>query len=105
MREPGPSQPEREAAPGRARHAAALRYEQGGKAPKVVAAGRAQIAERILEAARAAGVPIREDPALAQALAQLELGAEVPAELWQAVAETLVWALRLDRRARESQVG
>jgi flagellar biosynthesis protein len=87
------------------KHAAALRYEQGAKAPKVVATGRQQIAERIIEAAREAGVPIREDPALAQALAQLDLGDEVPAELWQAVAETLVWALRLDRRARESALG
>lgn len=86
------------------KHAAALRYEQGSNAPKVVAAGREQIAEKILEAARAAGVPVREDPALAQALAQLDVGAEVPAALWQAVAETLVWALGLDRRARESAI-
>ena len=87
------------------KHAAALRYEQGSSAPKVVAAGREQVAERILEAARAAGVPVREDPALAQALAQLDVGAEVPAALWQAVAATLVWALGIVRRARESAVG
>jgi flagellar biosynthesis protein len=82
--------------------AAALRHEGGAEAPKVVAAGRALLAERILEAAREAGVPIQEDAMLAEALAGLELGDEVPPELWQAVAEALVWALRLDRRARES---
>jgi flagellar biosynthesis protein len=82
--------------------AAALRYEGGGGAPKVIAAGRALLAERILEAAREAGVPIQADAPLAEALAGLELGDEVPPELWQAVAEALVWALRLDRRARES---
>jgi len=74
--------------------AAALRYEEGAHAPKLVAAGRALVAERILEAAREAGVPIRDDPALVSALAQLDVGDDVPTELWQAVAETLVWALR-----------
>lgn len=83
------------------KRAAALRYAPGSTAPKIVASGRAQTAERILEAAREAGVPVREDPALADALCQLEIGDAVPPELWQAVAETLVWALRLDRRARE----
>ena len=83
------------------KQAAALRYEAGGAAPKVVASGRQQVADRILEAAREAGVPIREDPALADALCQLDLGDDVPPELWQAVAETLVWALRLDRRSRD----
>lgn len=97
--------PEEPGRPGVRRHAAALAYEAGAPAPRVVATGRDHLADRILEAARAAGVPVREDPALAQALAQLDLGDAVPPELWQAVAETLVWALRLDRRARESAVG
>jgi flagellar biosynthesis protein len=81
------------------KRAAALRYEGTG-APKVVAAGRGLIAEKILAAAREAGVPIREDAALAEALAGLELGREVPEELWVAVAEALAWAYRLDVKAR-----
>ena len=76
--------------------AAALGYPGHG-APKVVAAGKGLVAERILELAREAGVPAREDSALAQALAELELGTEIPPLLYQAVAEALVWALRLDR--------
>ena len=76
--------------------AAALSYPGAG-APKVVAAGKGLTAERILELARQAGVPVREDGALAQALAELELGTEIPGPLYQAVAEALVWALRLDR--------
>jgi flagellar biosynthesis protein len=76
--------------------AAALSYPGHG-APKVVAAGKGLLAERILELAREAGVPTREDGALAQALAELDLGSEVPPLLYQAVAEALVWALRLDR--------
>ena len=81
------------------KRAAALRYE-GTSAPKVVAAGRGLIAEKILAAAKEAGVPIREDAALAEALAGLELGREVPEELWVAVAEALAWAYRLDVKAR-----
>ena len=81
------------------RRAAALHYEGEG-APKVVAAGRGLVAEKILEAARAAGVPVREDAALAEALSKLDLGLEIPEVLYQAVAETLAWAYRLDVGAR-----
>lgn len=83
----------------RPRRATALRYDKtGGGAPKVVATGRGLIAETILERAREAGVPIREDAALSEALAQLELLDEIPEELYAAVAEALIWAYRLDRR-------
>ena len=75
--------------------AAALRYDGTG-APRVVAAGSGEVARRIVETARQAGVAVREDAALADALARLRLEAEVPEELWQAVAEVLVWAQRLD---------
>jgi len=87
----------------RPKRATALRYDaQAGGAPKVVATGRGLIAERILEEAERAGVPVRHDPALAQALAGLELGREVPEELWVAVAEALAWAYALDVKARRA---
>lgn len=89
---PDPKQPER-------RRATALRYEEGQYAPRVTATGAGLVAERILAAAREAGIPVRHDPALAEALAKLELGADVPQELWRAVAETLAWAYRLDAQA------
>ena len=44
-------------------------------------------------------MPVREDPQLAEALAALALGQEVPEELWLAVAEVLAWAYGLERRA------
>ena len=53
-----------------------------------------------MEIAAAAGVPIREDPALVNALSSLELGQEIPEDLFVAVAEALAWAYRLDRAAR-----
>jgi flagellar biosynthesis protein len=83
--------------PDRPRKASALRYE-GKDAPKVVATGRDLVADKILEAARDAGIPVREDPVLAQALETLELDTEIPPELYRAVAEALAWAYRLTRR-------
>ena len=74
---------------------AALRYTGDG-APKVVAAGRGEVADRILERARDAGVPVHRDPELASALATLALGDEVPEELWTAVAQVLAWAYSLE---------
>jgi flagellar biosynthesis protein len=82
------------------RKASALHYGGGDGAPKVVAAGQGVVADRILEIAAAAGVPIREDAALVNALSSLELGQEIPEDLFVAVAEALAWAYRLDRAAR-----
>ncbi|MDX6544619.1 MAG: flagellar biosynthesis protein [Gaiellales bacterium] len=80
------------------KRATALRYE-GRDAPKVVATGKGLVAEKILEAARAAGVPLREDPVLVQALATLELDQEIPPELYRAVAEALAWAYQLSQKS------
>jgi flagellar biosynthesis protein len=96
--------PERKDEPER-RRATALRYEQGQRAPQVVATGAGLVADRILAAAREAGIPVRHDPALAEALAALELGADVPEALWKAVAETLAWAYRLDAQASRRPPG
>ena len=87
--------------PERPKRAAALRYDRAGGAgaPKVVASGRRLVAERILEEARKAGVPVREDAALVEALSALELGTEIGEELYAVVAEALAWAYKLDRRA------
>jgi flagellar biosynthesis protein len=85
--------------PEKPRRASALKYEGPG-APKVVASGRGLIADRIVAAAREAGVAVREDAALAEALAGLDLDREIPEDLYAAVAEALAWAYSLDLRAR-----
>jgi flagellar biosynthesis protein len=82
--------------------ATALGYEFGEHAPKVLASGAGFVAQRIIDEAKASGVPVRSDPALVEALSALDLGQEVPEALWVAVAETLAWAYRLDERARRS---
>jgi flagellar biosynthesis protein len=64
-----------------------------------VATGRGEIARKILETAEEAGVPVRRDPALVEALSKLDVGQAIPPDLYVAVAEALVWAYRLDARA------
>jgi flagellar biosynthesis protein len=84
-----------------ARMAVGLRYEQGGDAaPRVVATGKGVIADEILRRASAAGVVVREDPALAEALSQLDLGEQIPPELFRAVAEILAYVYSLDASPR-----
>jgi flagellar biosynthesis protein len=84
--------------PEKPRRATALNYGGTG-APKVTASGQGYIADRILEVARENGIPIREDPALSQALEALELGEEIPEDLYKAVAEAIAWAYSLDAQA------
>jgi flagellar biosynthesis protein len=84
------------------KRATALRYEKGQSAPTVLASGVGLIADRIVERARESGVALTTDPALAEALGALEVGGEIPPELYAAVAETLAWAYRLDERASAS---
>jgi flagellar biosynthesis protein len=79
--------------------AVALHYDKSG-APRVVAKGRGTIGEKIIEVARAHDIPIEENEMLAGALSNVELGDEIPAELYKAVAEVLIFVLRLSGRGR-----
>jgi len=81
--------------------AVALHYEsQNGGAPRVIASGRGPIGERIVATAQAHGVPIENNPGLAVALSEVEIGDEIPLELYKAVAEVLVFILRMSGRVR-----
>jgi flagellar biosynthetic protein FlhB len=81
-------------------YAVALSYERGGGgAPKVVAKGMDEMAARIREAAREAGVPVVPNPPLARALHALKVDAEIPAEHFQAVAALIAWVWRLRGQA------
>lgn len=79
--------------------AVALEYDRKG-APRVVAKGRGELGERIIEVAKAHDVPVEENEVLAGALSNVELGDEIPPELYRAVAEVLVFVLRLSGRVR-----
>ncbi|MBC7326229.1 MAG: EscU/YscU/HrcU family type III secretion system export apparatus switch protein [Moorella sp. (in: Bacteria)] len=78
--------------------AVALRYTEGqDTVPRVVASGRGQVAEKIIATAREAGVPVHHDAGLAAMLARLDIGAEIPVELYQMVAQVLVFIYSLDQ--------
>ncbi|WP_397537496.1 EscU/YscU/HrcU family type III secretion system export apparatus switch protein [Rummeliibacillus pycnus] len=66
-------------------------------APKVIAKGKGQIAENILEQAELHNIPIQEDASLVQLLGQLDLNESIPEELYQAVAEVFAFIYRLDQ--------
>ncbi len=79
--------------------AVALGYDpQTDEAPRVLAAGRGELAESLLRIARESDVPIYEDHPLAEALVRLEVGAQIPPELYSAVAEVLVFLWGLEQR-------
>ncbi len=77
--------------------AVALSYEPEQEAPVVIAAGKGHLADRILQKAKEADVPIHKDEKLAESLSQLELGDSIPPELYDVVAEVLVFVDRMDR--------
>jgi flagellar biosynthesis protein len=79
--------------------AVALHYDRTG-APRVVAKGKGTIGAKIIEVAKEHDIPIEENEVLAGALSNVELGDEIPSELYKAVAEVLVFVLRLNKRAR-----
>ncbi|HAK57385.1 MAG TPA: flagellar biosynthesis protein FlhB [Lachnospiraceae bacterium] len=77
--------------------AVALEYEPGDQAPKVIATGQGKLAERIIEVAREADVPIHKDAKLAKSLSILDIGEYIPPELYSIVAEVLVFVDSMDR--------
>ena len=86
--------------------AVALEYQPlGGQAPRVVAKGKGSVAERILELARKAGVPIKEDPVLLSLLSHLNVDQEIPPEAYRVVAELLAFIYRVHHRHKAKGSG
>ena len=79
------------------KQAIALEYNPDEEAPKVIATGRGVVAERILERAKEADVPIHRDDRLADTLSRLEIGEMIPPELYDVVAQILVFVDDMDR--------
>lgn len=77
--------------------AVALSYNPGEEAPTVIATGKGELAERIIDKAQDSEVPVYEDEKLAKTLSKLELGESIPPELYGVVAEILVFVDRMDK--------
>ncbi len=67
-------------------------------APRVIAKGRGRVAQRIVEVARRAGVPTREDAILVSLLSHLKVDQEIPSEAYKVVAELLAFVYKVHNR-------
>lgn len=76
--------------------AVALEYDPGDQAPKIIASGRGVLADKVIETAKESNVPIHKDERLANTLSRLEVGDFIPPELYEVVAEVLMFVDRLD---------
>ena len=83
--------------------AVALGYDPNEDgAPKVIASGKGALAEKIIEQAKDNKIPVHEDDKLADTLSRLEIGEMIPPELYEVVAEVLVFVDAMDKiKAKE----
>ncbi len=79
------------------KQAIALEYDPSDEAPKVIASGKGALAERIIEKAKESDVPIHRDDKLAETLSRLEIGEMIPPELYEVVAEILIFVDSMDK--------
>jgi flagellar biosynthesis protein len=81
---------------------AAIKYDAGAdNAPKLVAHGKGHTAQKILELAAEHDLAIKQDATLVAVLGALDVGAEIPPDLYGVIAEVLAWAYHADQRAGE----
>ena len=84
----------------------AIAYEPGDAVPKILAAGKGQVAEKIIEKAKETNVPTYKDNKLADTLSKLRIGDAIPPELYEVVAEILVFVDDMDRmKSKLDQAG
>ena len=79
------------------KQAIALEYNPDEDAPRVIASGRGILAEKIIEKAQEHDVPIHRDDKLANTLSRLDIGEMIPPELYEVVAEILVFVDSMDK--------
>ena len=79
------------------KQAIALSYDPEEDAPKVIASGKGYLADRIIEKAQEVDVPVHRDDKLADTLSRLEIGDMIPPELYEVVAEILVFVDAMDK--------
>ena len=79
------------------KQAIALEYDPNDIAPRVIASGSGHLAERIIETAKSEDIPVHEDAKLAATLSKLEVGDAIPPELYEVVAEILVFVDAMDK--------
>ena len=88
------------------KQAIAIEYDPSDAAPRIIASGQGIIADKIIEKAKESKVPIHKDGKLADTLSRLEIGEMIPPELYEVVAEILVFVDDMDKiRAKSAAAG
>ena len=83
------------------KRAVALKYDrENNSAPRLLAKGQGNMADRILDLAIEKGIPLYKDPELLEVLGQLDVGAEIQPELYQAVAEVLIFIYKMNLKKK-----
>lgn len=77
--------------------AVALGYNPGDEAPRIIAAGKGELAQKIINKAKEEDIPLHKDEKLAATLSKLEIGDTIPPELYEVVAEILVFVDKMDK--------
>ncbi len=78
----------------KSKHAVALKYDANkNNAPVVIASGSGYIADRVVEMAEESGVPVYRDDSLSVLLSQLDIGSEIPEELFGSIVDIYIYFL------------
>ena len=77
--------------------AIALSYQPSDPAPKIIASGQGLIADKIIETAKEHNVPVHKDAKLTENLSRFDIGDYIPPELYEVVAQVLVFVDDMDR--------
>ncbi len=86
----------------KAKKAVALRYDpQKDNAPRITAKGQGKIAQKIIEIAKEAGVPVKEEKDLVEVLSRLDLYEEIPPETYVIVAQILTWVYEVNKKGKK----
>lgn len=85
--------------------AVAISYNSNDTAPRVIATGKGFLADKIIDKAKEENIPLHQDEALAGTLSKLELGSEIPPELYEVVAEILVFVGNMDEMKSKVEIG
>lgn len=77
--------------------ATALKYDQGYNVPVVTATGMGYVADKIIEKAEESNVPIVYDKELVEVLNNVDIGEDIPYELYDTVAQVIAYVMDIDK--------
>ncbi len=83
--------------------AVAIKYDPNDVAPRITAKGAGFVADNILKKAQASDIPIYKDKALVDELSKIDLGNSIPPELYEVIAQVLIFISDLDKRSGYEQ--